>query len=51
MAVNDCTVLVIFTFALHKVVEMIHGYKVVREQGIVSHFVARKDLQEWHSEA
>lgn len=51
MAVNDCIVLVIFTFALHKVVEMTHGCKVVHEQGIIPHFVARRDLQEWHFES
>lgn len=50
-AVNNCTVLVIVTFALHKVVEMTHGCKVVCEQGIIPHFVARRDLQEWHFEA
>lgn len=31
MVVNDCAVLVIFTFAVDKV-EMAHGYKVVHEQ-------------------
>lgn len=49
MAVIDCRVLVIFT--LHEVVEMTQGCRVICGEGTICHFVARRDLQEWHFEA
>lgn len=49
VAVIDCRVLVIFT--LHEVVEMTQGCRVTCGEGIICHFLARRDLQEWHFEA
>lgn len=48
MAVIDCRVLVIFT--LHEVVEMTQGCRVTCGGGIICHFLARRDLQEWNFE-
>lgn len=41
MVGNDCAVLVIFTFAVDKV-ETAHGCKVVHEQGIIPHLIAKR---------